>query len=169
RAFDWRVVISAGQVNHTFFAGKCVEDQTLKLGWDYLIPLGKNEKTGNMNALRVFQTVQFTREFQSNRTSQQPEIPPPEMTQNDLPQRWGIVKNDSVHVTMCDEVERDRCTQARPENNDRTGASFTLQRIECDQRGARYAPQCRRTRAPAKTRIVYAPDLNRAIIPRFRF
>ena len=124
-------MVSAGQINHAFFAGKNVEDQTLKLGWDYLIFFGQNEKAGNLNALCVFQTVQFTRKFQSDRAGQQPEVPPPKMTQNDLPQGWGIVKNDSVDLTMCCYVERGRCTEAGPENNNRTGSSFTLQRIEC--------------------------------------
>src|SRR6266446_9054769 len=93
-------MIRAGQINHAFFAGKSVEYQTLKLGWDDLILLGQNEKSGNLNALCVFQTVQFARKFQSDRTGQQPEVPPPEMTQNDLPQGRRIVKNDSVDPTM---------------------------------------------------------------------
>ena len=91
------------------------------------------------------------------------------MTQNDLPQGRGIVQNDSVDVTMRCYVERDRCTETSPENDDRPGPSFTLQRIERGERGAWYQPQSRRTRAPTKTRIVYGPDLNRAIIPRLRF
>lgn len=80
RAFDWRIVICAGQRDHLFLPGEGIDDQALKSWGNDLVILGQKENSGCMNAFCVGNTIEVGWDLQGNRSGKEPKIPPAVVT-----------------------------------------------------------------------------------------
>src|SRR6266446_10792443 len=79
----------------------------------------REQKNGRvMNRFGVGNAVEVSWNLQRERTRQQPQIPPTELTQDHLSERRRIVQNQSSHRSMRRDVKCGGCAKARAKEND---------------------------------------------------
>src|SRR5713101_1036026 len=80
-----------------------------------------------MNRLAGGNTVELFRNLQRKRTSEQPQIPPTELTKNNLPESRRIVENQSCNRAVCRDMKRGSRTEARAKEHNWPVTCLALQ------------------------------------------
>ena len=133
-AFYWIVVTGAGEWNDPLFTSVGVNDQTLKARRDDFIIGGEKKNGGHVTRAGVRHAVEFGRNFERHRTGEEPEIPPAELPEDDLPQGRRIMQNQARDFSVRGNVKRSRCSEAGAENDYRMVAGYFLQFVKRGQR-----------------------------------
>ena len=76
RAFDWRIVICAGQWDYLFLAGKGIDNEALRSRWNDLVVLREQKNSGYMNAFCIGKTIEVAWDLHGDRPGKEPKIPP---------------------------------------------------------------------------------------------
>src|SRR4051812_26954429 len=131
---DGIVMAGVWERDNPFFAGVSIDDELLKSPRDDFIVFGQEENGGSVARARVRDAVQLRWNFLSHGPGEEPEVPPPELPQDNLTQRRRIVQDQSSNFAMRGNMKRGRCPKACAENDDRMIARCFLQFVECRQR-----------------------------------
>ena len=76
RAFDWRIVICAGQSDYPFLAGEGIDHEALKFWRNDLVILSQKKNSGSMNAFRIGNAVEVAWDLQGDGSGKEPQVPP---------------------------------------------------------------------------------------------
>ena len=77
-------------------------------------------------AFAFFNAVQIIGNFLRRRTRQQPEIPPTELAQHNLPEMRWILQDEAGDLTVRGDIESSRGSHACTKDHNRTIPSLTL-------------------------------------------
>lgn len=132
-AFDRAVVSGASERDDPLFAGVGVDHEMLEARRHHFVLLREQENGGNARRARVRDAVQIGGNFGSHRSGEQPQVPPAELAQDDLPQGGRIVQDQAGDLAVRRDVQSRRGSQARAEDDDRAITSDFLQFVECRQ------------------------------------
>jgi hypothetical protein len=99
-AFDGGIVAGAGERDDAFLSGVGVDDQTLEPRRDDFVFFCEQKNRGDMDTARVSDAVQIGRDFLRHWAGEQPQVPPAELPQDNLPQRWRIVQDQAGDLSV---------------------------------------------------------------------
>jgi hypothetical protein len=130
RAFYGTVVISAAHRDYALLAGIGVNYQPVKARCNHLISFRQQKNGRRLTRFGIRNTVEVPWNLQSNWTREQPEIPPAKLTQNHLPQRWGIMQDQTGDRPIRSDMKCGSRTEARAKDDNGPIFRFALQRVE---------------------------------------
>src|SRR5438552_601583 len=99
-----------------------------------------------MNGLRICNAVEVSRNLQSNRARQEPEIPPAEPAQDHLAQRRRIMQNQPGDRPLRRDMKRGAYAETRAVKHNWLAIGMALQFVE---RRERCRPDPRKSRWPS--------------------
>src|SRR5437762_3539979 len=120
-----------------------------------------------MNGLRICNAVEVTRNLQSNRARQEPEIPPAEPAQDHLAQGRRIMQDQPGDRPLRPNMERGACAETRAVKHNWLAIRMALQFVERRERCRPDPRKPRRSSAAAESWIIHSPDFDGAIVPFF--
>ena len=108
----------AGQRDDALFSGVSVDDQALELRRDDFIIFREEENGRHANGPGVGDAVQIGWKFFRHRSGKEPQVPPAELAQDDLPQGRRVVQDQARDFSMRGDMQRGGRPQARAKDND---------------------------------------------------
>ena len=105
----------AAQRDRAFFSGVCLKDQPVKTRRDNFVLFRQQKNCRRATRSRVGDAVEVSWDLQRNRPGEQPQIPPAKLAQDNFAQRHRIMQNQSGDRTLCRDVKRSGCADARAE------------------------------------------------------
>lgn len=109
--------MSAMQYNDAFLAGIRIHDHFLKTRSDNFILVGQQKNRGRMDVSGVANTVELLWNPQRGRTSQQPQIPPAVLAEDQLSKRRRIMQDKAIDASVRSHMKRGCCSNARTKKN----------------------------------------------------
>ena len=131
----------------------------------HLVVGREQEQSRRVRRPGVGHAVQRRRDAQGEGASDQPQVPPAELPQDDLAQRRRVLQDDPGHGPTGGDVQGGGRAEAGAVNDDGPVAGGGFEGVVGGQRGGADAVQARRAGAAAVAGVVDAPDFHGATSP----